>query len=79
MLFIHFFYLSKRLDFLMDEIQNKRFSFLYNGGKINIKDTTPIIDYFHELPCPRVIVIDNGVLSGDYLKGSYKTNESISN
>ena len=24
----------------------------------------------------RVIVIDNGVLSGDYLKGSYKTNES---
>lgn len=25
----------------------------------------------------RVIVIDHGVLTGDYLKGSYKTNESI--
>ena len=27
----------------------------------------------------RVLVIENGVLAGDYLKGSYKAHESIKN
>ena len=64
MIIIIFFYETKRSDLLMDEIQKNRFVFLFNAVKINIKDTTPIIDYFQGFINPIVIVYDNFNLIG---------------
>ena len=65
MIIILFFFDTKRSDMLMDEIQKNRYSFLYNAMKINIKDTTPITDYFQGNLIPRIIVNDNfGLIGG---------------
>ena len=65
MIIILFFCEIKRSDFLLDLVQKrKEFSFLFNGTKININDTTPIIDYFQRNPSPIVTFLDNFLLIG---------------